>query len=31
MLRYHGLDISKYAIENSKEEIKENLLVGNAI
>lgn len=25
-----GLDISQYAIENSKEEIKENLIVGNA-
>ena len=26
-----GIDISKYAIENSKDEIKENLTVGNAI
>ena len=26
-----GIDISKYAIENSKEELKENLTVGNAI
>ena len=25
-----GLDISKYAIDNSKEEIKKNLVVGNA-
>ena len=26
-----GIDISKYAIENSKDELKENLTVGNAI
>ena len=26
-----GIDISKYAIENSKEEIKDKLLVGNAV
>ena len=26
----YGLDISKYAIENAKEEIKENLVQGNA-
>ena len=25
-----GLDISDYAVENAKEEIKENLVVGNA-
>ena len=25
-----GIDISKYAIENSKEEVKDNLLTGNA-
>lgn len=26
----HGIDISKYAIENSKTQIKENLRIGNA-
>ena len=26
-----GIDISKYAIENSKDQLKENLTVGNAI
>ena len=29
-LELHGIDISKYAIENSKEEIKDRLQVGNA-
>jgi len=29
-IKVYGLDISEYAIENSKEEIKNNLLVGNA-
>ena len=29
-IKIYGLDISKYAIENSKEEIKEFLTVGNA-
>jgi len=26
----YGLDVSKYAVENSKQEIRENLIVGNA-
>ena len=26
----YGLDVSNYAVENSKEEIRENLIVGNA-
>jgi SAM-dependent methyltransferase len=30
-IEVYGLDISKYAIENSKEEIKDRLQVGNAI
>jgi len=30
-LELHGIDISEYAIENSKEEIKDRLQVGNAI
>ena len=30
MFEVKGIDISKYAIENSKPEIKENLIVGNA-
>jgi protein-L-isoaspartate(D-aspartate) O-methyltransferase len=29
-LELHGIDISEYAIENSKEEIKDRLQVGNA-
>lgn len=29
-LELHGLDISTYAIDNAKEEIKDRLLVGNA-
>ena len=30
MFEVKGIDISKYAIANSKPEIKENLIVGNA-
>lgn len=30
-LELHGIDISEYAIENSKEEIKDHLQIGNAI
>ena len=29
-LEVYGLDISKYAIENSKEEIRENIVLGNS-
>jgi len=30
-IQVHGIDLSQYAVENSKEEIKSNLKVGNCI